>query len=53
MLGRRLAQLSDAFKKWDGDGSGSVSKFEFRHAVRALGLTFEHDVIDSGAHLAL
>lgn len=46
-LGKRLGEMSDRFGKSDGDGDGRISRREFRDAVAALELTYDHDIVDA------
>ena len=39
-LSRSAQRVIDLFRKWDEDGNGTISKKEFRRAVRALGFDF-------------
>ena len=39
-LSRSAARVIDLFRKWDEDDSGTISKREFRRAIRALGFDF-------------
>ena len=43
-LNRSSTRVVDLFRQWDDDGSGSISKKEFRRAIMALGFDFFDDV---------
>lgn len=46
-LGAHSKEVIELFEAWDTDGDGQVSKAEFRHAMRVLGLQNERDTIDA------
>jgi Ca2+-binding EF-hand superfamily protein len=45
-LSRSAARVVEIFSEWDEDGSGTISKREFRRAVRSLGFTQNDADID-------
>ena len=62
MLCENAARVIDLFRQWDRDGSGAVSKGEFRNAIKFLGLKcspaevdglFEEMDTDSSGELSL
>lgn len=46
-LAGSLTAMTDLFKKWDHDGSGSIDGAEFRRAVKAMVPSAEDTVIDA------
>jgi hypothetical protein len=42
-LCRSSVRVIDLFRRWDEDGSGSIDRFEFRRAIRALGFDYMSD----------
>ena len=46
-LAAHHARVIEVFREWDGDGSGTISKAEFRQGLSRLGL---RDVTDQQAH---
>jgi Ca2+-binding EF-hand superfamily protein len=42
-LSRSSSRVMDLFRQWDDDGSGEISKKEFRQAVKAMGFNFFAD----------
>ena len=41
------ARIADFFVDWDADGSGTIDCVEFRDALRAFGLNYPDDAVDS------
>ena len=46
-LHKNLARVIDLFREWDEDGSGNVSKKEFRKAMPMLGLRVAREALDA------
>ena len=46
-LAAHHGRVIEVFREWDGDGSGTISKAEFRQGLSRLGL---RDVPDQQAH---
>lgn len=46
-LTKSLSRVIDLFREWDDDGSGSVSKVEFRRALPILGLDISKEDADA------
>ena len=42
-----MVRVIDLFREWDDDGSGTVSKAEFRKAMPMLGLSVPSSEMDS------
>ena len=42
-LTRSSTRVIDLFKQWDDDGSGEISKKEFRKAIKSMGFDFFAD----------
>eukprot|EP00928_Gymnodinium_smaydae_P083223 TRINITY_DN6646_c0_g3_i1.p1 TRINITY_DN6646_c0_g3~~TRINITY_DN6646_c0_g3_i1.p1 ORF type:complete len:2452 (-),score=696.63 TRINITY_DN6646_c0_g3_i1:107-7033(-) len=46
-LDAELLRVTDLFKRWDDDGSGEVSKREFRRALHALGMEASKEELEA------
>ena len=42
-LARSSSRVMDLFRQWDDDGSGEISKKEFRKAIKSMGFDFFAD----------